>query len=89
MTQDEGPRAETSLEKMASLDVLMPDGRITAACSSQISDGAAALLVASRAALDRYGLAQGARAPPECAQPPDLDAHDADPCGVICAGAVV
>ena len=61
VTQDEGPRAETSLEKMASLDVLMPDGRITAACSSQISDGAAALLVASRAALDRYGLTPRAR----------------------------
>ena len=38
---------DTSLEKMAKLAAAAPGGRITAAVSSQISDGAAALLVAS------------------------------------------
>src|SRR3954449_10329140 len=42
---DEGPRRDTSLEKMQSLKPLAEGGRITAAVSSQISDGAAALLV--------------------------------------------
>jgi len=61
VTQDEGPRPSTTLEKMAELDVIMPEGRITAACSSQISDGAAALLIASEDAVTRYGLKPRAR----------------------------
>lgn len=61
VTTDEGPRADTSLEKMATLDVLMPEGRITAACSSQISDGAAAMLIASEEAATRYHLTPRAR----------------------------
>jgi len=61
VTHDEGPRPSTTLEKMAELDVLMPEGRITAACSSQISDGAAAILVASEDAVTRYGLKPRAR----------------------------
>ena len=59
--QDEGPRRDTSLEKMAGLAPLRPDWEITAAVSSQISDGAAALLIASEAALDRHGLTPLAR----------------------------
>jgi acetyl-CoA C-acetyltransferase len=58
---DEGPRRDTTLEKMAALRPLREGGRITAALSSQISDGAAALLVASRRALDQHGLTPRAR----------------------------
>ncbi|AXK32478.1 acetyl-CoA C-acetyltransferase [Streptomyces armeniacus] len=58
---DEGPRADTSLEKMAGLKTLTEGGRITAAVSSQISDGAAALVVASEAAVSRHGLSPLAR----------------------------
>ena len=55
-TVDEGPRADTTLAKMAGLKALRAGGRLTAAVSSQISDGAAALLVASADAVRRYGL---------------------------------
>jgi len=58
---DEGPRPDTSLEKMAGLATLTPDGRITAAVASQISDGAAALLVASERAVAEHGLTPLAR----------------------------
>ena len=58
---DEGPRPDTSLEKMASLPTLVEGGVLTAAVASQISDGAAALLVASQAAVDRFGLTPRAR----------------------------
>ncbi len=58
---DEGPRADTSLEKMASLPTLVDGGVLTAAVASQISDGAAALLVASKSAVDRFGLTPRAR----------------------------
>ena len=58
---DEGPRPDTSLEKMAGLKTLTEGGRLTAAVSSQISDGAAALLVASADAVRRHGLTQLAR----------------------------
>jgi acetyl-CoA C-acetyltransferase len=58
---DEGPRPNTSLEKMATLPTLVEDGVLTAAVASQISDGAAALLVASQDAVDRFGLTPRAR----------------------------
>jgi acetyl-CoA C-acetyltransferase len=58
---DEGPRANTSMEKMAALPTLVEDGVLTAAAASQISDGAAALLVASQDAVDRFGLTPRAR----------------------------
>ncbi len=58
---DEGPRRGTTLEKMASLRTLVPEGRLTAAVSSQISDGAAAMLVVSEKALKAYGLTPMAR----------------------------
>jgi acetyl-CoA acetyltransferase family protein len=60
-SRDEGPRRDTSLEAMAGLAPLRDGWEITAAVSSQISDGAAALLVASQAAVDRYGLVPLAR----------------------------
>lgn len=58
---DEGPRRDTSLEKMATLPVLTEGGRITAAVASQISDASAAVLVASQRALDEHGLTPRAR----------------------------
>jgi len=48
VSKDEGPRKDTSVEKMGTLKpAFRPDGVLTAGNSSQISDGAAALLVAS------------------------------------------
>jgi acetyl-CoA C-acetyltransferase len=61
VTVDEGFRRETTLEKMASLKPLLPDGRLTAAVSSQISDAAAAMLVVSEAALQAHNLKPRAR----------------------------
>jgi acetyl-CoA C-acetyltransferase len=58
---DEGPRRDTSLAKMAELKPLREGWEITAATASQISDGAAALLVASGEAVKRYGLTPRAR----------------------------
>jgi acetyl-CoA C-acetyltransferase len=59
--RDEAPRVGTTLEKMATLEPISPGGRITAAVSSQIADGAAALLIASEAAVRRYKLQPRAR----------------------------
>lgn len=61
MVNDEGPRRDTSLQKMATLQPLEPGGRITAAVSSQISDGAAAILIASERAVKEHGLKPRAR----------------------------
>jgi acetyl-CoA C-acetyltransferase len=58
---DEGPRPDTTLEKMASLKTLREGGRITAAVSSQISDAASAMLIASEDAVARFGLTPRAR----------------------------
>jgi acetyl-CoA C-acetyltransferase len=58
---DEGPRRDTSLEKMAKLPPLSPGGRLTAAVSSQISDGASCVLVASERALKDQDLSPRAR----------------------------
>ena len=59
--RDEGPRADTSLERMAGLKPLTPDSRLTAAVASQISDGASACLVASEAFVRTHGLTPLAR----------------------------
>jgi acetyl-CoA acetyltransferase family protein len=59
---DEGVRRDTSMEKLAELKpAFRPDGQVTAGNSSQISDGAAALLLASREAAERLGLRPLAR----------------------------
>ncbi|GGQ72808.1 acetyl-CoA acetyltransferase [Couchioplanes caeruleus subsp. azureus] len=58
---DEGPRRDTSAARMAALAPLRPDGVTTAATSSQLADGAAALLVASAAAVRTHGLRPRAR----------------------------
>jgi acetyl-CoA C-acetyltransferase len=61
VTTDEGPRRDTSLEKMAELKPLREGWELTAATASQISDGAAAVLVASEAAVKRHGFTPRAR----------------------------
>jgi acetyl-CoA C-acetyltransferase len=58
---DEGPRRDTSLDRMASLPPLTEGGRVTAAVSSQISDAAAAMLIVSERGLREHGLAPRAR----------------------------
>jgi acetyl-CoA acetyltransferase family protein len=61
VTTDEGPRRDTSLAKMAGLKPLRDGWELTAATASQISDGAAALLVASPDAVRRHGFTPRAR----------------------------
>ena len=59
---DEGPRADTSLEGLAKLrTVFAARGSVTAGNSSQTSDGAGALILASEAAVKRFGLTPLAR----------------------------
>jgi acetyl-CoA acyltransferase len=54
--QDEGPRADTTAEKLAALRPLHgPDGRVTAGNSSSLNDGAAAVVLVS----ERYAAANG------------------------------
>lgn len=61
VTHDEGPRADTTLEKMAGLKTLVPGGRLTAAVASQVSDGASAMLIASERAVKQFNLKPRAR----------------------------
>ena len=61
LTRDEGPRPGTTPEKLAGLQLLSEGGRLTAALASQVSDGAAALLVASERAVAEQGLTPIAR----------------------------
>jgi len=61
VTADTCPRRGTSLEKMAALPALEPGGLVTAATSSQICDGAAALLVMSERAARDHGVRPRAR----------------------------
>jgi acetyl-CoA acyltransferase len=60
--QDEGPRADTTLEALAGLKtVFRAGGTVTAGNSSQMSDGAGAVLLASEKAIKDYGLTPLAR----------------------------
>jgi acetyl-CoA acyltransferase len=62
VTTDEGIRRETSLEKLASLQpAFKADGVVTAGNSSQISDGAAALLIMAEEVAERLGYTPMAR----------------------------
>lgn len=62
VTRDEGIRRGTSYEKVSTLKpAFQENGVVTAATSSQISDGAAALLVASEDAVKRHGLTPRAK----------------------------
>ncbi|GAA2573818.1 acetyl-CoA C-acetyltransferase [Actinomadura fulvescens] len=58
---DEVPRRDTTLERMASLKPLREGGRMTAAVSSPISVGAAAVLIASATAIEHHNLVPRAR----------------------------
>ena len=53
---DEGIRFDASLENMQGLNPLREGGAITAGTASQISDGAAAIMVASKDAVSKYNL---------------------------------
>ena len=58
--RDEGPR-EPDWDKIRSLKTLTPDGRITAAMASQISDGSAAMLIMNERAVEEHGVTPRAR----------------------------
>jgi acetyl-CoA acyltransferase len=59
---DQGPRADTDLEKLAGLKpAFKEDGKVTAGNSSQISDGAAAVLLMTREKAEGLGLKPRAR----------------------------
>ncbi|HEX7322993.1 MAG TPA: thiolase family protein [Mycobacterium sp.] len=72
---DEGPRRQTTLDKLAGLrPVFRTDGIVTAGSSSPLSDGAAAVLLASEDAVERHGLSVRARfvASASCGVQPNL-----------------
>ena len=58
---DEGPRRDTTRERMAQLKPLREGGRVTAAAASQISDAASAVLVMSEQAVKDHGVTPRAR----------------------------
>jgi acetyl-CoA acetyltransferase family protein len=60
--KDEGPRADSTLEKLSTLKPIFRDGgTVTAANSSPLNDGAACVLLASEKAVKEYGLTPKAR----------------------------
>lgn len=62
ITNDEGPRADSSIEALAKLKaVFSAKGSVTAGNSSQMSDGAGAILLASEKAMKQYNLTPIAR----------------------------
>lgn len=61
VTADEHPRPEATLEKMGSMRPLFENGVVTAANASGINDGAGALIVGSRAAGEKAGIAPRGR----------------------------
>ena len=58
---DEHPRAGTTVETLAKLRALFPNGTVTAGNASGVNDGAAALIIASEAAAKKHGLTPIAR----------------------------
>jgi len=56
VSQDEGVRADTTVESLAGLRPVVKEGTITAGSASQISDGAAAVVVMSKAKAEELGL---------------------------------
>jgi acetyl-CoA C-acetyltransferase len=62
MTDDDGPRADTTLERLAGLRaVFRKGGRVTAGNSCPLNDGAAAAVVMSRALAEQLGIEPLAR----------------------------
>ena len=60
-TVDEGIRFDATLEGIAGVKLISPEGRVTAATASQICDGSSAVLIVSEAALKEHGLTPMAR----------------------------
>jgi len=61
VSQDEHPRPDTTIEKLAALKSLFPGGTVTAGNASGVKDGAAAMILASEEAVIRHGLRPRAR----------------------------
>jgi 3-oxoadipyl-CoA thiolase len=62
VADDEHPRADTTVESLAALrPIVRPDGVVTAGNASGVNDGAAAVVIASTAAVKRFGLTPLAR----------------------------
>ena len=62
VAKDEHPRADTTIEALAKLKgIVRPDGSVTAGNASGVNDGAAALILASGAAVEAHGLTPIAR----------------------------
>jgi 3-oxoadipyl-CoA thiolase len=61
VSRDEHPRPDTTPEKLAALKPLFPGGTVTAGNASGINDGAAAMIIASEAAVQRHRLRPRAR----------------------------
>jgi len=61
VSQDEHPRSDTTLDKLAALTPLFPGGTVTAGNASGVNDGAAAMILASEQAATRHGLRPRAR----------------------------
>ncbi len=61
VSQDEHPRADSSLASLSALRPLFKDGTVTAGNASGINDGAAALLIADETAIAAHGLVPRAR----------------------------
>ncbi|GAA4725994.1 acetyl-CoA C-acetyltransferase [Isoptericola chiayiensis] len=62
VSADDGPRAGTTVEKLATLDpVFRPDGTVTAGNACPLNDGAAALVIVSGRVVDELGLQPVAR----------------------------
>jgi 3-oxoadipyl-CoA thiolase len=62
IAKDEHPRADTTIEALAKLKgIVRPDGSVTAGNASGVNDGAAALIIASGAAVEAHGLTAIAR----------------------------
>ena len=59
--RDEGVRPDATLESIGAVKTVVDGGRVTAATSSQICDGAAGVLIVSKAALEKHGLTPLAR----------------------------
>jgi 3-oxoadipyl-CoA thiolase len=61
VNKDEHPRSDTSLNSLSQLRPVNPGGTVTAGNAAGINDGAAAMIVASEAAIKRHGLRPRAR----------------------------
>jgi 3-oxoadipyl-CoA thiolase len=56
VSQDEHPRPDTTIEKLAAIKPLFPGGTVTAGNASGVNDGASAMIIASEEACVRFGL---------------------------------